>query len=416
MPDRACPAGACGCLMDGMSKMTALQSSAGRHHGVTLVYSVVALSLLFIFVSLGIDLGRVQLAKTELQRAADAAARYAVSGMAQSVSTAQDYATTAAAQNLADGSNVSLNVASDIEFGTWDESSKTFTVLTGSARANANSIRVTARRTAANGNAVPLLFAQVLGRSSCDVTAVAIARITYSGTAGLIGLDGITVKNNAFIASYNSDSTTSPSKSNFNSYGGLASNGQISGGNNNVVKGGVTLGPGGSLSDFTLTGSTSTLASDIEVPEVPEWNPAPNPNGISQNYTVNSNTTLPGGTYWFTSLTVNKPLSFSGAATLNVNGNVIVDDDLTAFASKPNNLKIYQIGSNRTFGDDKGNHIDITAVVIAPTSDFVSKNNAELKGAFTFKSVEAKNNIDVFYDEAISGGTATGATTIATVK
>ena len=95
---------------------------------------------------------------------------------------------------------------------------------------------------------------------------------------------------------------------------------------------------------------------------------------------MNSSTTLPGGTYWFTSLTINAPLSFSGAATLNVNGNITIDSSLTASASQPANLKVYQIGTNRTFGDNS-NNISITAVVIAPTSDFTSKNNCVIRGA-----------------------------------
>jgi len=387
-----------------------------RNRGLTLIYGIVSMTTLMMFVSLAVDLGRVQLVKTELRCAADAAARAASAALSSGVTAAQTAAVHAAACNNADGSAVSIDSNNDVEFGTWDSSARTFTVLTGAARSNANSIRITARRTAARGNAVSLSFARVLGRNSLDVTAVATANYTSGSPAGLIGLDGITVKNNALIASYNSNTTTNPSSGNCNSNGGMGSNGVIYGKNNNSIRGRVSLGPGASVSGFSITGTTSTSSSDLETPAVPSWSPSTNPNSISQSYTVNSSTTLPGGTYWFTSLTINAPLSFSGAATLNVNGNITIDSSLTASASQPANLKVYQIGTNRTFGDNS-NNISITAVVIAPTSDFTSKNNCVIRGDVCFLSITAKNNFDFYYDEAIGGATgASGTASISVVK
>ena len=49
--------------------------------GMALVYGIVMVTVLLAFASLAVDLGRVQLAKTELRQAADAAARYAVTGI-----------------------------------------------------------------------------------------------------------------------------------------------------------------------------------------------------------------------------------------------------------------------------------------------------------------------------------------------
>ncbi len=40
---------------------------------------------------------------------------------------------------------------------------------------------------------------------------------------------------------------------------------------------------------------------------------------------------MPGGTYWFTSLTISNQLSFSGAATLIVNGDVNLSSSLYAY-------------------------------------------------------------------------------------
>jgi Flp pilus assembly protein TadG len=143
--------------------------------------------VMLLFTSLAVDWGHVQLTKIELQRAADAAARYAVAGLSTSVTTAQTNAVTAAAANTADGQSVTLSTSTDIDFGTWDPSSHTFTVLTGTARSSATAIRITARRIAANNNGVKLIFAQVLGRRTYDLTAVSIATRGHIVTENVAG-------------------------------------------------------------------------------------------------------------------------------------------------------------------------------------------------------------------------------------
>jgi hypothetical protein len=268
----------------------------------------------------------------------------------------------------------------------------------------------------ARGNAVPLLFAKVLGRETCDVSAASIALFTPGTPGGFVGLTGITVKNSAFVASYNSSVTTTPTPAGANSNGGMGSNGTITGQNNNLIKGTVTLGPGGNINGITVTGGTNPVPANIAAPAMPTWSPAANPGGVSQNYTVSANTTLPGGTYWFTSLTLNKSLSFSGVATLIVNGDIVLDGALTAYNSVPSNLTIYQLGSGRSFADDK-NNMSVTGLIIAPGSSFTAKNGFVMKGDMTFNSIDAKNGFEMYYDEAIvRPGVASSAPTIALVK
>src|SRR4029077_2429388 len=128
--------------------------------GIAAAYSILMLIALCGLVSMGVDLGRVQLAKTELRSAADGAARAGVAGLATSVTQAQNDAAATAAANTCDGSAVVIDQTLDIEFGTWDSNTGTFTVLTGAAQNNANSVRVTAHRIAARGTAIPLVFAR----------------------------------------------------------------------------------------------------------------------------------------------------------------------------------------------------------------------------------------------------------------
>src|SRR5690348_6717500 len=138
--------------------------SKGRK-GYVLAWLSLVLLVLISLASLAVDVGHVQMVKTQLRRAADAAARYAAAGMPFGASTAQAWAVAAAGDNWADGSSIALDSTNDVEFGTWN--SGTFTPVANTA--NATAIRITARRTAARSNPVRLSFASIVGQSTCDV-------------------------------------------------------------------------------------------------------------------------------------------------------------------------------------------------------------------------------------------------------
>jgi Flp pilus assembly protein TadG len=133
------------------------------------------MAVILIFVSFAVDYGRAQVAKTELQRACDAAARYGAAGLSSGVTAVQNRVVAAAADNKVDGTSLVIDTTSDLEFGTWDPSTDTFTVLTGADRTSADAIRVTARRTASRGTGVSTLFAASMGRQTIDIKAIAIA-------------------------------------------------------------------------------------------------------------------------------------------------------------------------------------------------------------------------------------------------
>jgi hypothetical protein len=363
---------------------------------------------LLAFVSLAVDLGHVYVVRSELQTAADAAARYGVTGIEWGVSTAQDYAVSAASENKSDGVGVVIDPNTDIEFGKWDRAARTFTVLTGSARSGADALRVTARRTAATNNAVSLLFARVLGKTSQDVRAQSIAFIDKPPPRGITGLAGITFKNNTFVGSYNSATNTNPTQATAGSLAYVGSNGAITGGSNNVVSGSANLGPSApNTVGITFSGATTRLSTPIETPFDPAWSPGTNPGGVPQNYTVSGTVTIPGGTYWFTSLTVKGTLKFSGAATLYVKGPIVVSGALYPFNMIPGNLRVYQIG-NYDFGDDDINGADIVADVVAPGADFLARNNLKFRGRMIVNSIVLQNNGDFFYDVALGGSTGAG--------
>ena len=124
-----------------------------------------------------VDIGHVIFAKMQLQYAANRAARAGAAGLAQSWQTAQDNAIAAAGKNSVDGSFVCL-LPSNVDFGMFDRSSRSFTVLNGAARSHANAIRVMLAQK------VPLTFGPLTGKPFCEVHASRIASLrTSSGSA-----------------------------------------------------------------------------------------------------------------------------------------------------------------------------------------------------------------------------------------
>src|SRR5208282_2571739 len=93
--------------------------NSSRRHGVAIFYVIVVLIVMLGFCSFAADLGRVQTAKTELRRAADAAARAGVASIPQGTSAVQTAAIAMAANDKCDGSTVTLT-NSNVQMGIWD--------------------------------------------------------------------------------------------------------------------------------------------------------------------------------------------------------------------------------------------------------------------------------------------------------
>jgi len=127
------------------------------------------------FVSMAADLGRVQVAQTELQEATDAAARYGAMGLQNIIygqSAAASNAATSGLDNRVEGTPLVIQPG-DVQIGIWDSTARTFTVVTDPTTANA--VKVTGVCSAARGTAIPMTFLKALGRSSFDIQASSIA-------------------------------------------------------------------------------------------------------------------------------------------------------------------------------------------------------------------------------------------------
>src|SRR5437899_3156392 len=122
-----------------------LVAAARSPRGLSAIYFVVLLVAVVAFVSMAVDIGRIRLARTELQ--ADAAARSGADALPISTPATIDNAVTAADANgvidqdhsngTPDGARINPGVTlipdDDIEFGIWDPTLHTFSVLVDNA-------------------------------------------------------------------------------------------------------------------------------------------------------------------------------------------------------------------------------------------------------------------------------------------
>jgi hypothetical protein len=130
--------------------------------GLALIYVLIIFALVCGFVGLGAEVAKVRLVKAELRDAVDSATHAACGGLEVSPAEARLRAKAIAAGNLVNGRPLTL-LDSDVEMGTWNPNSRTFTVLTGAAEGTANAARITGRLDASRGTAIPLVFLPVLG-------------------------------------------------------------------------------------------------------------------------------------------------------------------------------------------------------------------------------------------------------------
>src|SRR5690349_7677067 len=96
-------------------------STLRRHRkGIGLIWAITVILALCAIASLAVDYGRVQLVKSQLHSAADAAALAAGNVMQSDPAAARTVAMQIAQANKAENKPVALDAAQDVEFGIWD--------------------------------------------------------------------------------------------------------------------------------------------------------------------------------------------------------------------------------------------------------------------------------------------------------
>lgn len=393
---------------------------AGRR-GVAVIYVVVASVAILGFCSLAVDVGRVHLVKAELRHTVDAAARFAAEGLAQSgPALARANAVACAHDNKADGTPVVLDPQQDVEFGTWDSATRSFAVVTGAGEAAATAVRVTARRTAARGNAVSLTFARAAGMNSFDATAAAVAR-TNSRKPGIVGLDFITMNGSAgggnLSNSYRSSKGAFSAASSLHQRGTIASNGNITLTGSANVYGNAHPGPGKTVTtsgSASVSGSKTPLTKAMSYPAESagvyattndNWRiPGAYMSEEGRDFSMGSSQTLtlPGGRYYLDDVTLSSSaiLTFSGPATLYLTGNFIMESSVRASGDAPGNVRIVMVGTEGRV--ELRSSATLYADIYGPGSPFKMTSSAQLYGSVIAKSVTMDSSSKLYFDESLT--------------
>ena len=371
--------------------------------GGVFIQCVVTLVVLTGVCSLAVDLGRVQLAKSELRRTTDAAARYAVTGVNNG--TALSRANWVAAQNPVDGTTHTFPSA-DVEVGKWDTATRTFTPGGGSP----NAVRVTGRRTAATGNPVPTAIAQSIGVNSVDVTVQSVALVRVSGY-GVVGLNYIYMSGNS-SDSYWSQGATGGT---MGEYGSIASNGPIVLQGSSSVHGDARPGIGKQVfGGHAVTGNTAPLESPLVYPNGDAGNyayvnnnslvPSTFKQASSLKVSSNKTLTLPGGNYYFNNIEIGGTISFTGPATIYCYGDFNMYGHAQTSGNLPGNLKLVMCpdtSGNPPGTVNIGSGASLYADIYAPQSDITLSGNGDIYGSVVGRSVSMTGTSTIHYDLAL---------------
>ena len=181
-----------------------LRPDSEARRGAILVLAAAMLMVVIGFAAFTVDFGMVTLTKGHMQSAADSAAHAATLEIARSfgpggeltAQAAEDIARDRAVEMVArfrtgDVSSSQADAVRDVRVGrrTWSSAGQKWVEEWGVAPFNM--VEVTVRRTAADTTALPMTFAQVLGRDSFELTATSVAALAPGiGFSLPSGVDG----------------------------------------------------------------------------------------------------------------------------------------------------------------------------------------------------------------------------------
>ena len=171
-------------------------SEPRRQRAVVAVQVAVSMTMMLGFCALAIDVGAMYNTRGELQRTADAAALAAASRLADydlgdPLELARQDAALYAQRNVVLGEGIVLDPYTDVEFGRayWNDYTGSYDFVP--TEVSPDAVRVRVRKTADSANgAMPLYFAPVLGKSTVDMSAEAIAMMVPRDIAVVADLSG----------------------------------------------------------------------------------------------------------------------------------------------------------------------------------------------------------------------------------
>ena len=214
-----------------MTNQTTNQRFNSRR-GVIVPFIAILLPLFVVLIAFAVDYGSIVVSRHELQNAADNASIGALQTLVSSHDDADLAAFEILSASLLRGSSITFDMQQDVSYGTWDSDNRVFTEIdregTVASKGDTSgetipdgvtAVRIRLTRSVERGNALPLFFGTLLGKSFADVTVEAISSGS-AGCNGFVGLDSARLHNNASTDSYNSDEGTYGS-------GGIYQNGDV---------------------------------------------------------------------------------------------------------------------------------------------------------------------------------------------
>jgi Flp pilus assembly protein TadG len=397
-----------------------------RRLGNIAILSCTLLAIMMGMVAFAVDLGYIAYARTELQRTADAVALAAAAKLPNTANARS----VGIATSTSNSSTISPTLAnSNFEFGHWSRFTSTFTTPTPSFRST-NAVRVTIRRTQANGNPLNLFYGRVLGKNTTDLTITSVAFNDRGLCGPFIGITSADIGGNMHTDSYDSDDgaydvSTAAHR------GSVCSDGDVHVHGDASIYGDARAGVGGEVivdGNPTITGNIGTRVKPLDLPSVDASPYTVSPyndnnllpkvlrlndqgNGNHWVYPVDNqgdfklnagdNYFMPAGTYYFRDMLIN------GGAILHITGEVkiYVTRNLTFIGgsyvyndtSKAENLTIMMTGgvANIAFSEP------FYGVLYAPDSDVTISGNADVYGAVVANNLKVTGNALGHYDESL---------------
>ena len=161
-----------------------------NERGVILVWVTIALATLIGFAAWSTETSRAWQTKNQLQAAADSAALAGAGNLLSAdfltvdEAGARTAAMTYGAEHIALGTNL-IVAAADVEVGSWNMASQTFTAFPGNTDPNVmRAVRVVTRRDNVLNGPVVTILGQALGVTSISVNTAAVAEWGFAGSGG----------------------------------------------------------------------------------------------------------------------------------------------------------------------------------------------------------------------------------------
>lgn len=380
-------------------------------HGSTLIYAALSTTALCGILALSVDLGRVQLAKRQLEDAVDAAARYGAIGLSNN--TAASKAIAAAAENSCNGQSLVLT-NNDITSGNYNSSTRTFT----SNGTPSNAIRV--RISKNSGRNVSMVLAQIIGMPAVSLTTESYAYdknfgLTAAATPtgaikGFVGVNWFNFNGPVNVQAWDSSTNTVLGST---AWVAPQTQGPVNLNNGVNIQGELQTATTPTMNGATITRGITSLPSGFGTYAAPVA-----PSGATNlgNYNGPSGTsqTFAAGVYRFDSFTIpsGKSVTFSGASSIYVNGSINISGAINTASNLPSNLKIYNTSGG---GVDIGTNTTspIYAEIYAPNSPF-NLNSRTFYGSITATGINVNSTFNMYIDARTSTGGFAGSGTAMT--